>query len=199
MAELLSNYTDIIIKDVDRKIGAKYKMSLRDFLSDPSKYSTQANVQVTISNMKEDVNDYINERLKSLDAEQKEVEDTASRADSITSQLMQIISAQAKQNHVVVIKPVSIDRDTTQDLHIFIDSIDNDSAYLIEKLVGSSTFVADFSFNYKEYKIGEWLFSGNKTYLLTVYMPENNVTSLESSRTELQDLFDSAGDFIRGL
>ena len=37
MADLWSDYTDFVIDNIDKSIGKKYKMSLRDLLTDPEK------------------------------------------------------------------------------------------------------------------------------------------------------------------
>jgi hypothetical protein len=199
MAELWSDYTDMLVTGIDKQIGAKYKFSLRSLLTDPTKYATLQNVQTAIDNMKEEVNSYIDAKANALDDEKKGLDDAAAKVDSITRQLGQSINSQARQNNAPVIRPVMIERDTTKEENIYVDSIDSSVVALVQKLVLSSTLIADFSAKYKDYTIGSWLFSGHKNYMLNVYMPDNTLLSLEMSRAELGNLLDSASNFIKGL
>jgi hypothetical protein len=198
MADLWSDYSDGIIKSIDRQISAKYKITLRSLLTDPSKYASVPNILMTIDNLKEEVNNFMTDRFKGLDADKKSFEDATMRADSITSQIAQSISVQAKQSGVPMIKPIMVDRDTTRDEHIYIDSVDNSITALIAKLVSSSMLIMDSTTVYENYKTGEWLFSGSKNYLLTVYLPVNNYSVLQASREEITSLLDTASDFIKG-
>jgi hypothetical protein len=125
--------------------------------------------------------------------------DQTSKADSITKQLSQNITSQARQNNTPVIRPVTMERDATREERLYIDAFDNSVISLVQRLVASSMLVADLGAAYKEYKIGSWLFSGNKNYLLSVYMPDNTLLSLETSRAELDNLLAAASDFIKGL
>lgn len=199
MAELWSDYTDMLITGMDKRVGSKYKLSLRSLLADPTKYATQQNIQITMGNMREDVDKYIDERVKALADEQKDLDDAASKADSITRQLGQSITSQARQNNVPVIKPVTIDRDMAREERVYIDTVDNGVISLVQKLVLSSMLIADLSARYKDYNIGSWLFSGNKNYMLSVYMPNSTLLALETSRAELDNLLTSASNFIKGL
>ena len=199
MAELWSDYTDLLITEIDKGIGTKYKFSLKALLSDPTKYMTQPNIQIAISNMKEDVDNYFNGKIKALAEEQKNLDDAASKADSITGQLSRNIVSQARQANVPVIKPVAIERDMARDMNIYINTVDNDIMSLIQKLVLSSVLVADLSTSYNNYKIGSWLFGGNRNYRLNVYMPDSPLLMLDASRAELNNLLMSASDFVKGL
>lgn len=199
MAELWSDYTDMLINGIDKQVGSKYKFSLRALLTDPTKYAAQQNVQMAIDNMKEDVDNYIDGRVKALADEQRSLDDAASKADSITGQLGRSISLQAKQNNVPMIKPVTVDRDTAREETIYIDAVDNGVASLVQKLVSSSMLVADLSVSYKNYTVGSWLFSGSKNYVLSVYMPDSTLLALEASRSEINNLLTSASNFIKGL
>jgi hypothetical protein len=199
MADLWSDYTDMLITGIDKQLGSKYKFSLRAMLTDPVKYATQPNVQITIENLKEDVDKYLDERSTALATEQKELEDQAAKADSITGQLSRSITMNAKQSNVPVIKPVTLDRDTAKEKAIYIDNIDSNVNTLVEKLVSASILIADLGTVYKNYKFGSWLFSGNKDYVLSVYVPDSSFLMLEASRIELDGLLLSASSFIKGL
>ena len=66
MADLWSDYTDMLIAAIDKQLGSKYKFSLQALLTDPTKYAAQQNMQITIENMKEDVDKYLDERAGAL-------------------------------------------------------------------------------------------------------------------------------------
>ena len=192
MADLWSDYTDALINDIDDELGAKYKMSVRRFLSDPGKYAKQEGISITVSNMQEDVDNFIDQRLKELAAEQKSLMDDAARADSITSQIAQTLSLKAKQTKLPLIRPVAVERDETHDEVVYISSVDSGTLVLIDKLTENADFVADFTYQYKNYKIGNWLFCGKKTYAIRTYLPPNEVLYIENGKNEIDTLFNDA-------
>ena len=199
MADLWSDYTDFVIDNIDKSIGKKYKMSLRDLLTDPESFSSDPNIQNTIKSMADDVNAYMDQALSKMSAQKQELDDNLTRADSVTKQLAQSISMQAKQNRVPFIVPVSIDRDDTKEEVISVDSAGSDVLALIEKIAASSTMIADFTTQYDNSLIGNWFFSGPKNYTISVYLPDSDVISMQDSRDELLGLLDAASAMIAGL
>ncbi|MCL4390893.1 MAG: hypothetical protein QW194_01960 [Candidatus Micrarchaeaceae archaeon] len=199
MADLWSDYTDFVIDNIDKSIGKKYKMSLRDLLTDPESFSSDPNIQNTIKSMADDVNAYIDQALSKMSAQKQELDDNLTKADSVTKQLAQSISMQAKQNRVPFIVPVSIDRDDTKEEVISVDSAGSDVLALIEKLAASSTLIADFTTQYDNSLIGNWFFSGPKNYTINVYLPDSDIISMQDSRDELLGLLDAASALIAGL
>ncbi|HUC38880.1 MAG TPA: hypothetical protein VL944_01995 [Candidatus Acidoferrum sp.] len=199
MADLWSDYTDALIKDIDQRIGNKYKLSVRDLLSNLDRYSSQPNISATISNLKEESNKYIDGLLDGMKPQAKEMDDSMAKASEITRQLAQNISMQAKQNNKPVIKPVELTRNRDMEEIIQVDNVNDQLLKLAERLVEQSNFVADFTFAYKNYNVGSWLFSTNsKDYTINVFLPSNSALDLEVGRQELNDLFDSAMSFVRG-
>ncbi len=199
MADLWSDYTDFVIDNIDKSIGKKYKMSLRDLLTDPESFSPNPNIQNTIKSMADDVNAYMDQALSKMSAQKQELDDNLTKADSVTKQLAQSISMQAKQNRVPFIVPVSIDRDDTKEEVISVDSAGSDVLALIEKIAASSTMIADFTTQYDNSLIGNWFFSGPKNYTINVYLPDSDVISMQDSRAELLGLLDAASAMIAGL
>ncbi len=199
MADLWSDYTDFVIDNIDKSIGKKYKMSLRDLLTDPESFSSDPNIQNTIKSMADDVNAYMDQALSKMSAQKQELDDNLTKADSVTKQLAQSISMQAKQNRVPFIVPVSIDRDDTKEEVISVDSAGSDVLALIEKIAASSTMIADFTTQYDNSLIGNWFFSGPKNYTINVYLPDSDVISMQDSRAELLGLLDAASAMIAGL
>ncbi len=199
MADLWSDYSDEIIKSLDRQISAKYKLTLRGFLTDPTKFAVTPNIQTTIENLKEEVNSYIDKKANDMVPEKRAFEDAAMRADALTTQLGQTISVQARQNSIPIIKPILFERDTDEDEHIYVDAVDNGIISLVSKLIASSTYVLDSTAAYGNYKVGEWLFSSSKNYLISVYLPSNGYFVLQTSRDEIIGLLNSASAALKGL
>lgn len=198
MAELWSDFTGAVIKDVDKSTGGKFGFSIEDFLSEVPKYAGSDNIEVTISNMREAVNSHIDELLQEIPEQAKALEDSISRAGAVTKQISQNLAMQARQHNVPIIKPVRFDRGTTSEEMITIGIIDDQVLKLVEKLASESTLIADFSYQFKATQLGSWLFSGGKNYLLNVHVPPSDAYNLELARAELKGLFDAAGEYIRG-
>ncbi len=192
MAENWSDYTDIMLTEVSSRLGQKYKVDLKKMLANPANYKGQANIWITFSNMKEDTNKILNDMTQEVKDQQQELIAAVTKADAITSQLSQNISMQAKQHNTPLIKPVQINRDGTGDETIFVDSVDPSILTFIDKMATNASYIADYSFMYKDRKIGSWLFSGEKSYMLTVYIPMNDAYLLDQSKEEINGLFDSA-------
>ena len=86
MADLWSDYTDALLKDIDKSIGEKYDVQIRELLGNLPKYTAKQNIGITISNMKEDANNYIDNALKDMPSETRALDDNMSRVSSITAQ-----------------------------------------------------------------------------------------------------------------
>ncbi|HUY70223.1 MAG TPA: hypothetical protein VMV00_01485 [Candidatus Baltobacteraceae bacterium] len=199
MAELWTDFTDAIISSIDAEAKLDGKIVLRELLTDPAKFAKQPEIQNKIMNVKEAVDGYIDQRIKAMADVQKELDDSMAKADTLSSQLAQSISVKAMQSKVPLIKPVAVDRDITKEERIILNSIDTNVSALIDKLVASSTMVADFSTTYNNHKIGEWLFSGPKNYVISVYLERNQLLLMQGSRAEIDALLDAAANFIKGL
>ncbi len=199
MADLWSDFTDFVITNIDKKLGNKYKVSLRNLLSNPSKYSAQQDIQTVIKSMSQDVDLYVDDAVSEMPDEAKRLDDALSKADAVTKQLASTVSMYSKQNKVPLIKPVSINRDLTAEETVSVDSANADVLSLVQKLIGSATLIADFSYKYRDAMIGSWFFGGQKNYTITVYMPDNDVALLESSRNEIKGLLNGASVLVRGI
>ncbi|MDE1833001.1 MAG: hypothetical protein KGH58_01120 [Candidatus Micrarchaeota archaeon] len=199
MAELWTDFTDAIISGIDAGAKPGDKITLRELLTDPAKFAKEPDIQNKIKNMKEASDGYVDQRIKEMSSAEKALEDSVAKADTLSAQLGQSISVKAMQNKVPMIKPVAVDRDLTREERILINAIDTNVNALIDKLVSNSTMVADFSTSYKNYRIGEWLFSGPKNYVLSVYLERNELLLMQGSRAEIDALLDAAANFVRGL
>jgi hypothetical protein len=57
----------------------------------------------------------------------------------------------------------------------------------------------DATVTYGNYKVGEWFFSANKSYVLSVYLPSNGYFVLQTSRDEIIGLLNAASSALKGL
>ncbi len=195
--EIWSDYTDYVISSIDGKISGKYKLSIRDFLSNPAKYAKTANIKTTVSNMIEEVNSYIDGIILNMADENNALGDLLSKVGSATAQLKQNISIQAKQSKIPIVTPVLVDRNESNEERIFISAVNPDILSLIQKLTSDSNFIADLTYKYRNVEIGSWLFSGAKNHLINLYLPDNEIIALESAKTEIVDLMDAASALMQ--
>ena len=194
-----SDNADVIIKNVDKDIKAKYKFSLSEFLTNPADYASVPNVAITVSNMKEYVDDFGSSLLGGLDEEKKKLDDDAMKCDAVTSQIAQAIKAEARQSKIPIIKPATVLRDENKEEVIYVKDASGDILGLVGRLVDSSLMIADFTRQYENYQIGEWLFSGNKNYVLRVSLDPNPYLNVEASVNEINGLLDAAADYLKSL
>ncbi len=199
MAEMWSDNADVIIKNVDKDIKAKYKFSLSEFLTNPADYASVPNVAITVSNMKEYVDEFGSSLLEGLDEEKKKLDDDAMKCDAVTSQIAQAIKAEARQSKIPIIKPATMLRDEGKEEVIYVKDASGDVLGLVSRLVDSSLMIADFTRQYENYQIGEWLFSGNKNYVLRVSLDPNPYLNVEASVKEINGLLDAAADYLKSL
>lgn len=198
MADYWSDYTDGILAEVEKRLGDKYDFTVREFLQDPDKFSKRSNIDVTVSNMREDTEKILDDMLEDMGPALKQARDDAAKADSITSQLSQNMSNLAKQNKVPIIRPTIYDRNEARDETIYVNSIDSGVLDLARKLMESANFVADNTYTYNTYKIGHWIFPiGSRNYAIRVYVAPNEAMYLEGSKLEIQTLFDAAEDLLK--
>jgi spore coat protein CotF len=198
MAEILSNYTQSLVKDMDKEASTRFSLSISDMINNLDKYETRPNIKVTISNMKEYANKYIDNALNSISKEARNMDDDLSRIDSMTRQLTQNLSMQAKQHGIPIIKPFNVARDTSKEETIEIDSVNDQIIKLMERLAVKSDLIADFSYTFKDRMIGSWLFSGAKNYAVNIHVPQNEAMNLELAREELNGVLDAASSYLSG-
>jgi hypothetical protein len=172
-------------------------VSARDILTKPAFYVSKSNIETTFSNIREDVENYIEELAKGMEDDKKDMEKDGLKCDAVTKQLSQNISMQAKQNNIPIIKPVSIDRNTDGEEVVYINNVDNGIIALIAKLSTSTSFIADFSTVYKTYNLGQWLFDGQKNYVINVAMEPNAYMDLDSAKEEINVIMDGIEGYFK--
>lgn len=191
------DYTDGLINQIDDSMGKKYGMTVRAFLTNPGRYANQENIAITISNMREDVNNILDQVAGGLKEQRDQLNGELSKVASITSQLGQNILMQAKQKKIPLIKPVAVDRNEENDVTLYINTVDEGTFQLIDRLISDSKLIVDYTTQYDTYNVGTWLFNGNKDYVLGVYVTPNEAMMFDDARAELDSIFDAAEDLLK--
>ncbi len=198
MAEFWSDYTDSLISDIDEELGSKYgKMNLRKFLTNPAKFAGQPNFSADSQNLRKDTESYIDAMFEGLGKEKQDFEDSLLKADTMTAQLSNNISMQARQLKIPIIKPAMVERDDSTDEKFYVDTVNTDVFALIEKLVSNAIYIADNTYTYMDRKVGDWLFGGSRNYVLRVYVPQNQAMLLTDAREEINGIFDAASGTVK--
>ena len=68
---------------------------------------------------------------------------------------------------------------------------------LLAKLSANSSFIADFSTTYKTYNLGQWLFDGQKNFLISVAMEPNPYMDLDSAKDEINMIMDGVEGYFK--
>lgn len=192
-----SEEANTVIEDLSQDIDDKYGIKLKDLLMNPAFYVSKSGIDVTFSNIREEVEGYINNMLEQLGDEKKEMEKDGLKCDAVTKQLSQNISMQAKQNNIPIVKPSDMDRNTDFEETIYINNVDNGTIALVAKLAGSASFIVDLSTTYKTYNLGKWLFDGQKNYVVNVAMEPNVYMDFDNVKEEIKALMDGVENTLK--
>lgn len=188
--EALSAETMSFVKTIDKQLGDKYIITLEDVLSDASALKRKGNPKEAIGNLKGDVNSYFESLLKSLEEEEKRFTQELESANELYRKISEFILAKTQAMSIPLVKPISVERDEEKEETIVIAVDDTSVDLLITRLISNSTYIADTSTTYKNYKIGSWLFSGPKNYNITVNPPSSIILNIESSRDDINSRLD---------
>ncbi|MDE1854892.1 MAG: hypothetical protein KGH57_01040 [Candidatus Micrarchaeota archaeon] len=183
--------TDSFISDLEDTISKAYSVSLRGLLTDPTKYLSKENFSTTLQGIRSQINSYFDALLENMKEEQAKL---ASEMESATAQykaIDSVINSKAAVARVPYIKPLLVSRTASREESIVIESYDESLEAFIGKLVNVSTYVADMSADYKQYKLGSWIFSGAKNHVLTVNPPTSPVLVIENSKGIIDDMLDN--------
>jgi hypothetical protein len=173
------------VKIIDKKIGAKYGVSLQAVLSDPSVLAKSGDARTIVENLRNEVNNYLDSVLTKMEDEQKKFNNDLENANMLYKKLNEQIRTKAANADVPFIKPISVDRDESKDENIVVAQYEVAVELLVDKLLSVSNYVADVSTDYNNYMIGTWLFSGQKNHVLSVNPPSSAILNIEASRDEI--------------
>ena len=196
VTDLWSEETGIVIGALEQSILQEYGISLTDLLTNPASYASKNGIAQTVENIRKEANDYINGLRSNMQKEKEDLEKDGLKCDSLTKQLAQAIAMRAKQDNIPLIKPQAIDRGSSIEETIYVNDADSGINALIGRLSANSNFVADFSTTYSTYSLGQWLFDGQKNYMIVVALQPNPLIDLDTAENELGDLFDNVDSYM---
>lgn len=191
--------TDAFIDDIDDTVSTKYSISLRTLLTNPEEYAETKDILDTVKKVKDEVDSYFENLMGELKTEQEELTNEMENADALYTKLDQAISSKAAVARVPYVKPVDVDTGNADVETVYLDQYNNNVDSLVTKFVNISNYIANLSTTYKKYNIGSWLFSGERSYNLSVKQPESMVITVENSRDYLDDAVQNASVIISGL
>ncbi|MDE1822732.1 MAG: hypothetical protein KGH50_00200 [Candidatus Micrarchaeota archaeon] len=176
---------DVIIDDIDNETRGKYDFSIREL------FNGAKPTQQQLKSARSAVDDYFSDAKKALPGERDRFTKELERVDAEYRNMDDVIRNKAVTTRVPYIKPSFIDADESGQEEITIDGYSNAVDLLITRLVGMSTYIADTSGSYDKYTLGSWIFSGQKTYAITINPPASQLVMLERSESEIDAALDS--------
>ena len=188
--------TDVFVRDMESEINDKYKVSLRELLSDPRKYQDLVGVSDIVEKIREDVEAYFTDLLGGLQPEEEEFAKQLENIDALHTQIGQAISSKAGIGRIPFVKPASFDAGGQQVETIYVDNYDGQTDMLVTKLINSANYILDLSTSYRKYAVGNWFFSGSKNCLLSIPMPDSRIIMVENSRDTIIAAVDNATEFF---
>lgn len=181
-----SDQVDGIITDISKTTKDKYGFSLREMLLNPSAQIKQKDVD----NARKAVSDYFDALMATLSDEKARLEKELQDADAQYTKIDEVIANKTASSRIPYIKPTFVDYDSQRNEEIVIEQYNASVDLLVTKLVSMANYVANNSAQYDKYNIGSWLFSGNRTYVLTINPPRSIVVAMEGNRDEIMGILD---------
>ena len=179
---------DAYITDIDDVVSKEYGVSFRDLLANPMKFSGDKKVIDAMPGIKAEVTSYFGNILKSMDEEVQKLNNEMEAATVQYDKIDEIIRIKVAAMKIPYIKPLYVNRNSSNEETILIESYDESLDPFIGKMVNISNYVADVSAGYKNYILGSWIFSGPKNYLLAINQPTSPVLQVETGSNTVNAL-----------
>ncbi len=187
--------TDQFVSELEGMTMQQYSVNLRTLLMQPKKYANTKDISQKITGIRKTVSDYFSNILSSLKDEQDKLDHELESANMQYEKINELIGTKSA-SRVPYIKPSAVNLGDGAQEEIVINGYDSSTDLLLSRLLSVSNYVADISDKYKDYTLGSWVFSGQKTYLLTINQPTSAVIAVENGRDVISDLLDDAADAL---
>jgi hypothetical protein len=189
--------TDIFISNIDKSITKTYGLSIRELLLDPDKFTGTKDILDTLTKIRGNVDDYFTGLRDSMVDEKASFTKALENADMQYNKINEAISTKTSFSRIPYIEPYDIKLNSENQEEIVIDQYNNAVDALVTKLVNVSNYVGNISSSYDKYTMGSWIFSGQKVYMLSVYLPPSIISEMDSLNSQIDDLIDTAYQQIR--
>ena len=183
--------TDAFVSDLNSIISKKYSVSFRSMLLNPDAYVKKKDIADTVKKVKAEVDTYFSQLLGNLKDEQASFATELEKKTDQYKKMDAVVSNKSSVLRIPYVKPLFVRRNPDNEEMMLVEQYDSGMDALIGKLVGVSNYVADISATYKEHRLGSWLFSGTKNYVLTINPPTSPVLAIENSSTLINAILDS--------
>ena len=182
--------TDTFVREIGISVSKKYGINLRTLLLNPQEYEGTDGIEEKAKSIRADVNQYFEDILASLSKEEEDLTRNLEHADSIYTQVNQVINSRSGIGRIPFIKPADISLGDSRPEIIYIDQYNSQVDALLSKLVNVSNYICDISSTYRKYTMGTWIFSGSRSYMLAVSAPTSPIISVENSRDQISLMLD---------
>ena len=186
--------TELFVKDIDAITTKKYGISIRELMLNPDKFADTEGALDKVRNAREASDGYFEDMMKDFEEEDNELETNLKKIDALYNQVSQVITSRANLARVPVMKAANVDLSNSSPEIIYIEQVTPQIDSLMTKLVNSSNYIGDLSTPYRKYMVGTWIFSGNRSYIISERVPDNPVTMIDSARTVINTFLDDAAD-----
>jgi predicted RNA-binding protein with RPS1 domain len=191
--------TELFVREIDTLTTKKYSLSIRDVMLDPDRFVKTEGIMAKLKGLRSESDNYFEDVMKDFQVEEENLEEDLKKADALYNQLSQVITSRASLGKVPVIKAADMDLSNSSQEIIYIDQLSAPIDSLVTKLVNSSIYIGDLSSSYRRYRLGNWLFSGQRSYVIATRMPDNPVVMVEGSQKLIDSLLDDSSDRIKSL
>lgn len=182
--------TDMFVSDLADKISDKYSINLRSLLMSPDKYLDRKGMADTAKQIRDEIDSYFSDLMKGMEGETQKLQTELESATSQYKQVDSVISGKAAVARIPYVRPMFVSRDTAKEELVVVEKYEESFDALIGRLVNISSYVADISSPYKDFKIGSWLFSGAKNYVFSINPPVSPVLAMENSKDIIESILD---------
>ena len=186
--------TDTFITMIDGLYAGSGKdaVGIRQIILNGGELLPKKETPELIAEIRKNASNFFEMMRTNLVTEEKELEQFLMDADLYYKKIDDVISSKAASAHVPYMKPYFVYLDAQSREEMVVEKYSEDMDPLIGKLVNASDYVADLSGSYKSHKFGSWLFSGKKSYAITLRVPENLALDMERSATMIDDILKAA-------
>jgi hypothetical protein len=184
----VSEDADRYITDIDSKIAGKHNVTLRELLANPQAYKDSADAKA----LKSEVDAYFSELIKAHEKDVAELDEGLKRATEMYNRVDKKVAEFSEIMGLVYITPVMVSREEEKDERIIIEPSSSYIDRLVESIAKDSVYVANLSVGYKDFILGEWLFSGKKNIVIEISKPSNAALPIQLGMAEITEMLDRA-------